>query len=68
MTRARLAVARHAAKETAVRFEPDPLSHRLHPHLEEARDWLTGSLDMSKAAAPREDWGSAPLREDDLQR
>eukprot|EP00959_Pyramimonas_sp_CCMP1952_P420417 8806229-Pyramimonas_sp.AAC.1 len=49
--------------EAAEKLEPYLLTHRVHPHLEEARDWITGSSRMTVA---RQEWGPAAFHLDDL--
>eukprot|EP00959_Pyramimonas_sp_CCMP1952_P466374 9489861-Pyramimonas_sp.AAC.1 len=59
MPRMLLAGVHHKAEEAAGKWhwDPYPMTNILHPHLEEARDWLTGSPNVSRAATPREKWG-----------
>eukprot|EP00959_Pyramimonas_sp_CCMP1952_P260495 5447000-Pyramimonas_sp.AAC.1 len=54
----------HKAREAAGKWDPDPMTNLLHPRLDEARDWFTGSSNVARAATPREDWGIIPLVED----
>eukprot|EP00959_Pyramimonas_sp_CCMP1952_P355537 7446519-Pyramimonas_sp.AAC.1 len=55
MTRMLLAGVYQEVKEAVDKWDPDPITNLLHPHLEDARGWLTGSPNVSWAAAPRDD-------------